>query len=496
MIPTSVVQQLTTSIVHPLGCVSQKGKFRTITDMTVSGLNPEINTSQYGNVEYDAVSQLISDISQWPFDYEIIVMCEDVNAFYRQFLVRLCEQALQLTSIKGQLAIDHVECFGSKSAPAKTTQFVDVVCWISFKLYGINLRHYVDNIYWITALKTPDIQSRISINPLLLQEARRQQSLICNLFQQLGLPLNSHDRQMGHIVKLLGFQIDTIARTISIPEETQQQILDLINPIMTSGTCTLKQMLTVNGKLVWACAAIPIGMSLASIIWSFVTQQSKISNCTSKSVRLPPLTITALQWFQRTLTSFCGISYFQSKSFMTINQSLELHNGELPYTSDSSHLGGAFRTPHHYSFWLWCPHCYNATKNDITTFELASILLGLNSDIGRLSASRNLIWYTDSQAACQSFVKGYCDSPHASAIILEIKTATVVFQHASFRLHWSPRVHLKSVDSITRGCDKDFMLHPANSSLTLLPARECHSLIVTSRTGHCLTFGLSALHPQ
>jgi hypothetical protein len=61
----------------------------------------------------------------------------------------------------------------------------------------------------------------------------------------------------------------------------------------------------------------------------------------------------------------------------------------------------------------------------------------------RLAVSTKFLWSVD------SYVKGYCASKHASAIIREIKTASVVFQLAQLTLHWSPRRHLKQVDSIT-----------------------------------------------
>jgi hypothetical protein len=262
-LPAAIREQLPYGSFNPLGTVEQKGKVRVITDLKSSGINVLILKEQFGSMTLDGIPHLLQDLnvpnskSQPP-----LIACEDVTAYYRQFPVRPADQPILGAISRDTCVLDRRECFGSASAPFRTTHLLDVVCWLVNQRYRMPLRHYMDNIFHVIHPATENARDTKT-------EAICRQLIVRRYLAQLGLPLNAHDRQLGDTVLLLGFQISTVAKTISIPVRTRLDIIALIQKLLDCPATTIRQLQSLCGKLVWACQAVPVGSTFASDIWRF-----------------------------------------------------------------------------------------------------------------------------------------------------------------------------------------------------------------------------------
>jgi hypothetical protein len=90
-------------------------------------------------------------------------------------------------------------------------------------------------------------------------------------FAELGIPLNPKDSQLGSLVKILGFEVDSKALTISIPSEKRKEMRQIISGMLVKGGCSLADLESINGKLVWASSFLELGFVYCSRIWRLVS---------------------------------------------------------------------------------------------------------------------------------------------------------------------------------------------------------------------------------
>lgn len=426
---------------NPLSVAEGKKKCRVITDMLSSGINSRMDNSTFGKMILDRIPTLLEDINKYPLSSDLVIGTEDVKAYYRHFPCRVVDQTLQLYKINNVIAIDHYQCFGSCSAPFICTHFLDLVCWLFEAKFKLIVRHYIDNIYWVV----PATQGVCS------------QKIVQLLLESLGVPTNPHDIQLSNEVRLLGFQINTTSRTISVPAEAKSDILSILDKLIAGKKSSLKNFQKATGKLLWCCQAIPGGMGKASRLWSKCTTAVK-SN--TKDFSLEDEIIRTLKWFQSTLQQWCGTTFISPSSAIRINDA----SGSA---SDASHIGGAFLSHTHYGFYVWCTKCVEEAQGNMTLLELAAILVGLSNHIGSLGRSSILIWLTDNEGAHKLLRKGYSSCTATAKMIElidEIRKAEIVYQ-LGIAIEWVSRKNISRVDSLTRGSDTDFLKDRANASL-------------------------------
>jgi hypothetical protein len=349
VISQKVYHSLPYKVTNPTAVVEQKGKFRVITDMRASKLNEKIDNSRYGPLILDRIPLLIAEIENFDKATPLLVCTEDVTAFYRQFWCRPVDRPLQITIHDKKFYIDNCECFGSCSAPFICSHFLDLFCWLMDKKYNLNIFHYLDNIFWVVRK----------------EQGNSSQRLIQLNLEHFGVPTNTHDVQMSDNVKLLGFQIDTTQRTISIPRATLLVMTSLLDTLLSKENATIKNMQQITGKLLWACQSIKNGMGKASYLWASI---SRASSSNLKTIKIEKEVRSSLQWFRSTFLQWCGVSFYSISHEITVNNTKGA-------ASDASHIGGAFMTSNHYAFWSWCPTCLTMTNQDMKILELTAILI-------------------------------------------------------------------------------------------------------------------------
>lgn len=165
--------------------------------------------------------------------------------------------------------------------------------------------------------------------------------------------------------------------------------------------------------------------------------------------------------------------------------------------SDSSPLGGAFLTATTFTYWTWCPCCWEKLNGDISALELACVVLGVGNGIGDYARGKNLYWLTDSKSSCQTFHKGYNSNPLSNSLVLDIKSSQVIYQIQPLKLIHVPRRCLPHNDSLTRGDCRSFIADPANKNRTHTEVTPNHSFFIVSKGSGKFkppTLGFRAFH--
>jgi hypothetical protein len=290
---------------------------------------------------------------------------EDITHYYRNFPVQPRDQINQLLVYPDtEVAIDHNENFGDRGTPFKTGSLGDVLCWILSKApYNFeDASHYSDN-FWATT----------SPERAIIDRARFQE-----LFDSLGLPRGEKDSICGKQFKLIGFDWDIDAFTVSVPETKKEEILNKIIKFLDQGFIELKQLEKLRGQFVFISKIIQSASCYSSICWKTEGKYNAITkgfSATSKihhkiAFKSEELLLESFEFFKRTLLTWSGTSFLRHLEW-------EEAKYVLGCSSDASKIGGSFTTPTHYGYYTWCKCCVDKNKHDMTTLELGAILIGL-----------------------------------------------------------------------------------------------------------------------
>lgn len=461
--------------------ISKKGKDRVINDKSFpkgSSINDHIRGKDFSRVVMDdtySCSNVLRDFAQR--GESVVLGTEDINRFYRNLSVAGWDQLYQLIDQDGIIYLDRSEVFGDRGAGFKACFLADVICWILETKCGIMVaRHFVDNFLYYS----------------LPHRAKRDQAMFLLLFKRLNIPLNAKDRQLGTRVKHLGFIVNTTTYTIEVPQPTRMEIVQELNRILRAGELSIKDLESINGKLVWICAVIPIAWVYAKIVWSILTIAKDVSHQKRVKLEKYPKLKSTLAWFSDTLISWCGISYNMETRW------IESTSSDLSgCAGDASNKGGAFVTPDHYSYWKWCPHCINMIKGNISILELATVLIGYASRIGGLHSGKMILWLSDNSGGISDFNKGYGKDPLLSEIIAELRFELIRSQVDNFRLVWVPRKSLFNSDLLSRGSNTDeqtFLSIPGNETREYFPPYSTRSTIILDKSSKPYTYGFSRYH--
>jgi hypothetical protein len=480
-IPPEVLELLEYGTANTIGVVSQKGKQRIINDLsypkgTGESVNDHIDPVEYGTLVLDAMSLIASDMRTVMKNGKTrSYVMGDAKAYYRNVPRQPRDQVHQLLQYDGKTMIDHVESFGDRAAPSRCCIFGDVLCWIMKYKYGIeNPTHYVDN--WI--ILSDD------------ESATKDQIAFKACCERIGLPLNEKDHYIGKSPLALGFQINGIAGTISIPTETRLGLAQTIHEILSKGSLSYGELRSIIGKCIWTCAVAPLGFVYAH---KALTQIEAMRNekksflVDLKQSRFESLR-KVLKWFAELYIQWCGVAVYRETRW---------ENATTFYgcSGDSSPVGGGFTTPTEYSFWIWCT-CGCADTKNIMRLELATILIGLSTRMATMFSGNLVIQLCDSLSGVTCFNKGYADDDISSDIIEEARHILIGSQTDNYRLMWTGRENITHADSLTRGSVTEFLSRKEEGRTFCVPHSFMRTvkLLPRSSPGDPYVYGFGSSH--
>ncbi len=243
--------------------------------------------------------------------------------------------------------IDTALPFGLRSAPKIFNAVADGLQYI-LEDCGVSCLHYLDDFFtW----------GRAGTN-----ECARALDTALSCCAKLGVPVAEHKTQ-GPVTKLvfLGIEIDSVSRTLRLPEEKLCRLQVNIREWQEKRVCTKRDLLSIIGLLQHACCVVRPGRSFLRRMISLSTRAKKLHHKIQLNVGFR----SDLCWWATFLTHWNGVGMVQDPG----------GHEEVIVTSDASGSWGcgAFVSSGEWFQFQW-PEPWSAVN--ITSKELLPIVMG------------------------------------------------------------------------------------------------------------------------
>ena len=203
-------------------------------------------------------------------------------------------------------------------------------------------------------------------------------------------------------ITFLGIHLDTVAMVASITQERKDSLLAELNQLYWQRQCTKRELLSLIGKLSFACKVIPSGRI-------FLQRLIDISTTVEKLHYHLPLSQEAkldLKWWLEVLPQWSGGSLIL-ESHWTSSSTMEL------FTDASGNEGwGAYWTGR----WISAHWSTPQTTMSIAWKELYAIVLSAHS-WGSLWQRRKIRVHCDNQTVVDIWESGTSKSPEIMALV-------------------------------------------------------------------------------
>ena len=135
--------------------------------------------------------------------------------------------------------------FGLRSSPFLFNQLAEALEWILVNNYRVaNIIHYLDDFFTAGPPDSPECLHNMTAMALLCEH--------------VNAPLKS-EKAEGPTTTLtfLGIELNSVDMTASISAERKVELLHSLHSILASRTCTKRTLLSLTGKLSFACKVVP-----------------------------------------------------------------------------------------------------------------------------------------------------------------------------------------------------------------------------------------------
>ena len=357
--------------INPMGVVpkKEKGSFRLIIDLS-QPKNNSINSGipeDYSKVKYSSLYTAIDLIIQCgPGAY---MAKSDVESAFRLLPISPDQYHLLGFSFNNLFYFDKCLPMGASSSCFLFEKFSSSLEFIAIKA-GVSLvTHYLDDFFFTNST---------------FEDCNKDLSIFQSVCKDINIPLSSK-KTVGptQILSFLGFEIDTIAETVRLPQDKVDKCLAWINWMLVRKQCQLKDMQSLLGLLNFTCTVIRPGKAFLNRLYQLTAHITKSFHY----IRLSSDCKKDLRMWLLFLNNYNGVT---------------LYKHELFIDSDTSHLYadacktcgfGAYFQTHWFS--LSYPSDWYREQN-ITLLELLPIVLGIEAWKDAL-VNKTLIIHTDNQ---------------------------------------------------------------------------------------------------
>ena len=300
----------------------------------------------------------------------------DVESAYRNIPVHPDDRHLLAMSWNGRLFVDTQLPFGLRSAPLIFSAVADALEWIAYD-NGISFcLHYLDDFLTIGTAGT--------------DECERNLQLLTSTCTHLGVPLK-HEKMEGPSTTLtfLGISIDTVAGTLSLPDEKLQRYKATLRQWYNRKAAKKREILSLIGKLAHACKVVRPGRTFLRRMIQTAASRSKLDHW----IRLDQEFRSDLSWWILFLDAWNGRTMLTS-----IAATITLPDPQLTFYTDASGKWGCGAVWH--PKWLQCEWAGHWTDENIAAKELLPIVLAC-AVWGRQWQHKHLHCFCDNMAVVE-----------------------------------------------------------------------------------------------
>lgn len=218
--------------VSPIGLIPkphQPGKWRLIVDLS-SPHGASVNHAilvEHCHMHYTSVFEAAACICQ--LGREVMLAKIDLHQAYRMVPVHADDHHLLGIQWQNETCVDIALPFGLKSAPKIFSVFADALAWILHSRGVAWQLHYLDDFLFMGSPADKSCAKALEV--------------ALNTCRELGVPVAAHKTEgPATQLRFLGIQVDTLAMTLSLPEDKLTRILDLVLSWWGKTTASKREM--------------------------------------------------------------------------------------------------------------------------------------------------------------------------------------------------------------------------------------------------------------
>ncbi|RXN20392.1 poly [Labeo rohita] len=281
--------------------------------------------------------------------------------------------------------------FGCKSSPKIFDMLSEAICWILLNNYAIpHLIHLLDDFLVISP---PDAIPAAHI--LTIQK----------VFSKLGIPI-AEEKTMGPAtsIEFLGINLDSVKFQLSLPKEKIDRIILVSSTLLTSPSCSKRELLSLLGHLNFAMRIIPQGRPFISHLLSLASSVHALEDLISLSHACR----NELRLWIMFLKQWNGLSLFYN-NLVSSPIDIQLFTEAAPSTGFGGFYQGRwFASP-------WPPQLQGSPQSS-AFFELYPLVVAAYL-WGNEWTSKSILVHCDNEAAVQCINKGRSHSPALTPLI-------------------------------------------------------------------------------
>lgn len=369
----------------PLGAVPKpNSSVRLILDLSsprYCSINDGIAQEDYSVTysKFDDAINLIRNIGPSCF---IFMAKVDIQHAFRLCPVRPQDWPLLGSAWNGRYFFELRLPFGSRSSPFIFNTFADALWWILSTLFGIkSLIHYLDDFFLANSSEA---------------SCALDKDTILAVFEALGVPV-SLDKLVGpsQIITYLGIEIDSRLGIIRLPEEKLKELLSLLEKWLHQKKCTKRELLSLIGKLSFACKVVKPGRMFLRRLIDLSTTVERLHH----HIYISAETKADIAWWYEFLNPWNGICVMQEEPVLASELQL--------FTDAALHVGfGAVFG----NKWLSGEWSKNLLPLPIAQKELFAVFVAISTWRNQL-ANKQIKLSTDNTAVVEVWTIGSTKDP-------------------------------------------------------------------------------------
>lgn len=323
----------------------------------------------------------------------IVLFKSDVSKAYRNMPMAPLWQALQVVKINGSLHVDRCNTFGNAASSRIFCTFYSLVLWIAEHERGISdVLAYVDDNF------SYEIRGRRKFYKPYNVFLPEKQARLLELWDELGIPHESKKQEWGHVLTVIGYEIDSTTLRISVPPDMRECVLKMITSFSDNvgQRRPMSEFQKILGLLNWVLDVNPL---LRPGITALQREMSADPNAASSFVVSRHI-VNDLAWLTQHFLDSTGIALKDAVGWRP-------EDADLTFYTDASLNGIGFWTP---DIKLGFYADGSIPSDNINFTELFAVVCAIQwvSDnqlihVPRRRRNTRLVIYSDSQAAVSIF---------------------------------------------------------------------------------------------
>lgn len=274
--------------------------------------NTMIDKADVSNLPLDTITELgtaLISFRRAHGDAKLVMWKSDVSQAYCRMPIHKRWQMKQIHTINGERHVDRCNNFGGKGGYGIWSAFMSLVVWIGWYIMMIRFFVYVDDNFGFERAEAHTFHARLN-RRLPLQQAR-----LLDLWDDIGLPYEDRKQEWGPTLRVIGFDIDPNAMTVTIPDDARERFLsrisEFINIVGTDRRHTLREFQSLTGYANWVFNVYPLGRPGLCNMYAKLTGKTKAN----ARIYLNSSIIQELQWLAQYIHLAPPVRIFSSTSW-------------------------------------------------------------------------------------------------------------------------------------------------------------------------------------